>query len=164
MAYAVGHISGGHFNPAVTLGLVVAGKFQVRDAAPYIAAQVAGAIVAAAVLYVIAHGVEGFDASASGFAANGYDDHSPGGYSLVAGFGPELTLTAGRGGACYDLYHAMPNGLALPRPAGRGPGVRFRSSFCNSRAFSLGAGCPSSYRMAPFMLKCLTSASKGGWR
>ena len=94
MAYAVGHISGGHFNPAITLGLVVAGKFDVRDAAPYIVAQVVGAIAAAAVLYVIAHGVDGFDASASGFAANGFDDHSPGGYSLVAGFVSELTLTA----------------------------------------------------------------------
>jgi aquaporin Z len=94
MAYAFGHISGGHFNPAITLGLVVAGKFDVRDAAPYIVAQVVGAIAAAAVLYVIAHGVDGFDASASGFAANGFDDHSPGGYSLVAGFVSELTLTA----------------------------------------------------------------------
>jgi aquaporin Z len=94
MAYAVGHISGGHFNPAVTLGLVAGGRFSIRDALPYIAAQVVGAILAAAVLYVIAHGADGFDASASGFAANGYDDHSPGGYSLLAGFVSELTLTA----------------------------------------------------------------------
>jgi aquaporin Z len=94
MAYALGHISGGHFNPAVTIGLVAGGRFDLREAAPYIAAQVAGAIAAAAVLYVIAHGVDGFDASESGFAANGYDDHSPGGYSLLAGFVAELTLTA----------------------------------------------------------------------
>ncbi len=94
MAFAVGHISGGHFNPAVTLGLVVGGRFSIRDAAPYIGAQVVGAIAAAAVLYVIANGVDGFDAAASGFAANGYDDHSPGGYSLVASFVSELVLTA----------------------------------------------------------------------
>jgi aquaporin Z len=94
MAYAVGHISGGHFNPAVTLGLAAGGRFSIRDAAPYVGAQVIGAIAAAAVLYVIAHGVSGFDASESGFAANGYDDHSPGGYSLLAGFVSELTLTA----------------------------------------------------------------------
>jgi aquaporin Z len=94
MAYAVGHVSGGHFNPAVTLGLVAGGRFSVRDAAPYIASQVAGAIAAAAVLYVVAHGADGFDASTSGFAANGYDEHSPGGYSLLAGFVSELTLTA----------------------------------------------------------------------
>ena len=94
MAYSVGHISGAHFNPAVTLGLVAGDRFSLRDAATYIAGQVAGAIAAAAVLYVIAHGVDGFDASQSGFAANGYDKHSPGGYSLVASFVSELTLTA----------------------------------------------------------------------
>jgi aquaporin Z len=78
----------------VTIGLVAGGRFSVRDAAPYVVAQVAGAIAAAALLYVIANGAEGFDASSSGFAANGYDDHSPGGYSLVAGWVAELTLTA----------------------------------------------------------------------
>ena len=94
MAYAFGHISGGHFNPAVTLGLVAGGRVEVRDVAPYIVSQVLGAIAAAAVLYVIAHGADGFDASRSGFAANGYGSHSPGGYSLLAGFVSEVVLTA----------------------------------------------------------------------
>ncbi len=94
MAYAVGHISGGHFNPAVTIGLVAGGRFPPKDAPYYIVAQVAGAIAAAAVLYVIASGVDGFSASDSGFAANGYDEHSPGGYSLVAALVSEITLTA----------------------------------------------------------------------
>jgi aquaporin Z len=94
MAYAVGHISGGHFNPAVTIGLVAGGRFQARDAAPYIVSQVVGAILAAAVLLAIAGGVDGFDASASGFASNGFDEHSPNGYSLVAGLVAEVTLTA----------------------------------------------------------------------
>lgn len=94
MAYAVGHISGGHFNPAVTLGVVAGGRFPIKDAAPYIVTQVIGAIAAAAVLYVVAHGMDGFDASATGFAANGFDDHSPGGYSLLAAFVTEVTLTA----------------------------------------------------------------------
>src|SRR5688572_4210204 len=85
MAYAVGHISGGHFNPAVTLGLVAGGRFNPRDAAPYVVVQVVGAIAAAAVIYVIANGAPNFDADASSFAANGFDEHSPGGYSLVAG-------------------------------------------------------------------------------
>ena len=92
MAYAVGHISGGHFNPAVTLGLWVGGRFPTKDVVPYWAAQVAGAIVGAAVLYAIASGAAGFDVS-SGFASNGYGEHSPGGYSLTAALVAEIVLT-----------------------------------------------------------------------
>jgi aquaporin Z len=92
MAYAMGHVSGGHFNPAVTVGLCTARRFLARDVIPYIVAQVAGAIVAAGVLYVIASGKAGFDVSA-GFAANGYAEHSPGGYSLVAGLIAEVVFT-----------------------------------------------------------------------
>ena len=94
MAYAVGHISGGHFNPAVTVGLVVSGRFDQKDAPGYIVAQVVGAIAAAAMLFVIASGVDGFSAKDSGFAANGYGDQSPGGYSMVAAFVAEVVLTA----------------------------------------------------------------------
>jgi aquaporin Z len=93
MAFAIGHVSGCHLNPAVSLGLVVGGRFPARDLAPYVIAQVAGAIAAAAVLAVIAGGKEGFDLVASGFAANGYGAHSPGGYSLAAAFVAELVLT-----------------------------------------------------------------------
>src|SRR5271165_4030449 len=80
MAYAVGPISGGHFNPAVTVGLVSAGRFKASDAIGYVIVQVAGAIAAAAVLCFIASGKPGFDLVTSGFAANGYAEHSPGGY------------------------------------------------------------------------------------
>jgi aquaporin Z len=93
MAYAVGHVSGGHFNPAVTVGLCTARRFLGKDVIPYIVAQVAGAIAAAAILYVIASGKAGFNAAASGFAANGYDEHSPGGYSLVAALIAEFVMT-----------------------------------------------------------------------
>ncbi len=94
MAFAVGHISGGHFNPAVTFGLVAGGRTPAADLVPYILAQVAGAIVAAGVLYLIASGKSGFDL-AGGFASNGYAEHSPGGYSLKACFIDEVVLTAG---------------------------------------------------------------------
>ena len=79
MAYAVGPISSGHFNPAVSVGLAIGGRFSKAELLPYIVVQVLGAIAAAAVLYVIASGKAGFDVSA-GFAANGYGEHSPGGY------------------------------------------------------------------------------------
>ncbi|MCA2378394.1 aquaporin Z [Agrobacterium sp. 22-211-1] len=92
MAYAVGGISGGHFNPAVSVGLTVAGKFPVSSLVPYIVAQVLGAIVAAAALYVIVTGKAG--AELGGFAANGYGEYSPGGYSLVSALLIEVILTA----------------------------------------------------------------------
>ena len=92
MAYAVGHVSGGHFNPAVTVGLCTARRFLAKDVLPYVVAQVAGAICAAAILFSIASGKTGFSAS-SGFAANGYDAYSPGGYSLVAALIAELVMT-----------------------------------------------------------------------
>ncbi len=94
MAYAVGHVSGGHFNPAVTIGLATAKRFDWKDAPAYIVTQVVGAIAAATVLFVIANGVDGFSASDSGFATNGYGDHSPGGYSLLAVLVCEVVMTA----------------------------------------------------------------------
>jgi len=92
MAYAVGHISGCHLNPAVSFGLVAGGRFPVSELLPYIVAQVTGGIAAAGVLYVVASGKAGFDLS-SGFASNGYAAHSPGGYSLFACFVAEVVLT-----------------------------------------------------------------------
>ncbi len=93
MVYAVGHISGGHFNPAVSLGLVAGKRFPALEFIPYVIAQVLGAITAADVLFMIASGKAGFDVHA-GFASNGYGAHSPGGYSLLAGFLAEVVLTA----------------------------------------------------------------------
>ncbi|MFV0461558.1 MAG: aquaporin Z [Actinomycetales bacterium] len=94
MAYAVGHVSGGHFNPAVTLGAAASGRFAWKDTPAYIVTQIVAAIVAASVLYVIASGQAGFSASESGFATNGYGDHSPGGYSLLAAIVCEIVMTA----------------------------------------------------------------------
>ncbi|MBL8300733.1 MAG: aquaporin Z [Rhodanobacteraceae bacterium] len=93
MAYAVGHVSGGHFNPAVSLGLVIGGRFAAKDLLAYVIAQVCGAIAAGGVLYLIASGKAGFDVAA-GFASNGYAEHSPGGYSLTAALICEVVLTA----------------------------------------------------------------------
>jgi aquaporin Z len=93
MAYAVGHISGGHFNPAVSIGLWIGGRFEAKDLIGYILAQVLGAIAAAGVLYVIVTGKSGLD-SVGGFAANGYGELSPEGYSLMSALIAEIVLTA----------------------------------------------------------------------
>lgn len=93
MAYAVGHVSGGHFNPAVSVGLWAAGRFPAAQLLPYIASQVLGGLVAGGVLYLIASGQPGFDVT-GGFASNGYGEHSPGGYSLVAAAICEIVMTA----------------------------------------------------------------------
>jgi aquaporin Z len=92
MAYAIGHISGCHLNPAVYVGLWAGGRFPANQLFPYIVAQVVGAVVAGGVLYLIASGKAGFDVSA-GFASNGYGAHSPGGYSLLAALITEVVMT-----------------------------------------------------------------------
>ena len=92
MAYAVGGISGGHFNPAVSVGLAVAGRFPAKDLVPYVVVQVVGGVGAALLLYLVASGKDGFSL-AGGLAANGYGEHSPGGYGLVSGLVAEVVLT-----------------------------------------------------------------------
>jgi aquaporin Z len=92
MVFAVGHISGGHFNPAVSLGLWAGGRFKAQELLPYILTQVVAAVAASAVLYVIASGIDTFS-TADGFAANGYGEHSPGGYGLAAALVAEFVLT-----------------------------------------------------------------------
>ncbi len=93
MAYAIGHISGCHLNPAVSIGLCVGGRFQAKELIPYIVVQVAGAVAAAGILAVIAGGQEGFNLVASGFAANGFGEHSPGKYSMMSGLVCEIVMT-----------------------------------------------------------------------
>jgi len=93
MAYAVGHISGGHFNPAVTLGLWAAGRFDKGKILPYWAAQLCGAVLAAGILLTIASGIPEFSTD-GGFASNGYGEHSPGGYSMISSFVTEVVMTA----------------------------------------------------------------------
>ncbi len=92
MAYAIGHISGCHLNPAVSIGLWMGGRFSAKELGPYIGAQVAGGIAGAGILYIIASGQAGFDLS-GGFASNGYGEHSPGGYNLVSALTTEIVMT-----------------------------------------------------------------------
>jgi aquaporin Z len=94
MAFAIGHVSGAHLNPAVSVGLWAGGRFPGQDLLPYIIAQVLGGIAGAGILYIIATGRPGFDL-AGGFASNGYGEHSPGGYSLAAGLVTEIVMTFG---------------------------------------------------------------------
>lgn len=93
MAFAIGHISGCHLNPAVTVGLWTGGRFETKDVAPYIISQVIGGLIAGGVLYVIASGQAEFDVVGSGFAANGYGEHSPGQYSMIAALVTEVVMT-----------------------------------------------------------------------
>ncbi|EGQ7798072.1 TPA: aquaporin Z [Vibrio parahaemolyticus] len=93
MAFAIGHISGCHLNPAVTVGLWAGGRFDTKDVAPYIIAQLIGGLIAGGILYVIATGQAGFDVVGSGFAANGYGEHSPGQYSMLAALVSEIVMT-----------------------------------------------------------------------
>src|SRR6201999_764632 len=93
MAYAIGHVSGCHLNPAVSIGLATAGRFPVRDLVPYIAAQVIGATLGAWIIYLIATGNPSFDFASSGFAANGFGEHSPGHFSMVAALVCEVAMT-----------------------------------------------------------------------
>ncbi|ENR2165961.1 aquaporin Z [Vibrio vulnificus] len=93
MAFAIGHISGCHLNPAVTIGLWAGGRFEAKEMVPYILAQVIGGVIAGGVLYTIASGQMGFDAVSSGFASNSYGEHSPGGYSLASALVTEVVMT-----------------------------------------------------------------------
>lgn len=114
MAYAVGHVSGGHFNPAVTVGLWAGGRFDASRIAPYIVAQVVGAILATLALYVIASGNAEWSLATDGLASNGVGSHSPGGYTLQAGFLIEVLLTA------FFLFIIM-GATHAKAPAGFGP-------------------------------------------
>lgn len=93
MAYAIGHVSGCHLNPAVSIGLATAGRFPIRDLVPYIAAQVIGATLGAWIIYLIATGNPNFDFASSGFAANGFGEHSPGHFSMMAALVCEVAMT-----------------------------------------------------------------------
>ncbi|WP_309623550.1 aquaporin Z [Novosphingobium sp.] len=114
MAYAVGHVSGGHFNPAVTVGLWAGGRFAARDIVPYVGAQVVGAVLAAFALLFILQGQDGWAASGNWLAANGYGEHSPGHFSAAAGFFAEVLLT------CFFLLVIMGSTHKLA-PTGAAP-------------------------------------------
>ena len=116
MAYAIGHVSGCHLNPAVTVGLAAGGRFPAGQIAPYVIAQVIGAIAAATLLYVIASGAAGFDVT-KGFASNGYGEHSPGHYNLVACFVMEVVMSM----MFYSLSWAL---LTVTRPQASHAGDR----------------------------------------
>src|SRR5438309_807691 len=112
MAYAIGHVSGCHLNPAVSVGLCCGGRFPAKDLVPYVMAQVAGGIAGAGILYVIASGHSGFDL-AGGFASNGYAEHSPGGYGLASCFATEVVMTFGFLFVIMGSTHASaPKGFA----------------------------------------------------
>jgi aquaporin Z len=121
MAYAIGHISGCHINPAVSISMLVAGKLSGKDTIAYIISQCIGAILGAAVLYSIATGKGGYDLSANGLGQNGFGEHSPAGYSMGAAFIAEVVLTALflfviHGASCSDVpagFAALPVGLSL---------------------------------------------------
>jgi len=117
-AYALGHISGGHFNPAVTIGLWVAKKVEAATVLPYIVAQILGGFAGAGILAVIANGVDGFDLEASGFAANGFADHSPGGYDAMSVFVAEAVLTAIFLVVILGVTSRASNALAAPLAIG----------------------------------------------
>ena len=164
MAYAIGHISGCYLNPAVSVSLAAGGRFKSADLIPYIIAQVLGAIVAAAVLYFIASGKAGFDPS-GGLASNGYGDHSPGGYSLGAGFVTEVVMTFMFLFVILGATDAQGRGLSLNRrrqdSTGRGTLVRSSRSRpradedqavprdCVGRVMSVAQGVEPRYRAAP---------------
>lgn len=112
MAFAIGHVSGCHLNPAVSVGLWAGGRFRASELPPYIIAQVLGAIAGAAILYAIASGKAGFDVHA-GFASNGYGEHSPGGYSMAAGLVCEIIMTFGFVFVILGSTHgSVPRGFA----------------------------------------------------
>lgn len=135
MAYAIGPISGGHYNPAVTIGLASAGRFEPKAILPYIGAQLVGAIVGSAILATIASGTASFDLVGSGFAANGYEIHSPGGYMMQAGFVTELVLTFGFlmviiGATDRLLCSAGDRARAHPDPSDRDPDHKHFGQSC----------------------------------
>ena len=130
MAYAIGHISGCHLNPAVTIGLTAGGRFPIGQALPYIVAQVLGGICAAYILFAIASGAPGFDLS-QGFAANGFGEHSPGKYTLFSGFLSEFILTMMFLFIIMGATHGKaPVGFA---PIAIGLGLTSHSSYRHSR-------------------------------
>ena len=155
MAYAIGHISRCHLNPAVTVGLASGGRFPVGHIAPYIIAQVIGAITAAALLYVVASGAPGFDVSA-GFASNGYDLHSPGKYSLLACFRMEVIMTAAFLFIIMGATHSKaPAGL---RAAGDWPRVGDAlDAYPNQRTNWLPLGVPDITYSDDFVLPAINS-------